>query len=157
MRKHIIGEQPTRKDTPENLKWLDLEVHARAEITSEDPEHPFEEALRPQGTGWRAAEPGTQSLRLLFDEPVRIQHIRLVFRETETRRSQEFVLRWRTGTDPGLREIVRQQYNFSMPDSTEEQEDYQVTIEGLSELELRIVPDISGGPAHASLAQLRLA
>ncbi len=157
MRKHIIGEQPTHKEAPENLNWLDLETLARAEISSEDPEHPFEEALRPQGSGWRAAEAGTQSLRLLFDEPVRVQHIRLVFRETETHRSQEFVLRWRSGTDPGLREIVRQQYNFSIPNSTEEQEDYRVTIEGLSELELRIVPDISGGPAHASLSQLLLA
>lgn len=47
--------------------WLDLEERAEVEITSEDPDHPIESALLPGGgTGWRAAEPGPQTLRLLF-------------------------------------------------------------------------------------------
>jgi hypothetical protein len=52
---------------------------------------------------------------------------------------------------------VRQQYTFSPPYSTEEREDYSVELDALTELELCIVPEISGGPARASLMQLRLA
>jgi hypothetical protein len=52
---------------------------------------------------------------------------------------------------------VRQQYNFSPPGVTHEFEDYAVDLVGVAALELRIVPDISGGEARASLAQLRIA
>src|SRR5438552_9305056 len=43
-------------------------------------------------------------------------------------RTQEFVLRWRSEDDPGFREIVRQQWNFSPPQTTREIEDYQVDL-----------------------------
>jgi hypothetical protein len=52
---------------------------------------------------------------------------------------------------------VRQQYNFSPPVMTREIEDYTVELVGVSVLELSIVPDISGGDARASVAQLRIA
>jgi len=54
-------------------------------------------------------------------------------------------------------EIVRQQYNFSPPASAREVEDYEIDLDGVTALELRIVPDISGGSVRASLAQLRVA
>ena len=54
-------------------------------------------------------------------------------------------------------EQLRQQYNFSPPDNTREIEDYVVDLDGLTILELDIIPDISGGGARASLAQIRLA
>jgi len=38
-----------------------------------------------------------------------------------------------------------------------ELEDYVVDLDGLTMLELSIIPDISGGETRASLAQLRLA
>ena len=38
-----------------------------------------------------------------------------------------------------------------------EVEDYDVDLDGVTALELRIVPDISGGSTRASLAQLRVA
>src|SRR4030043_352705 len=38
-----------------------------------------------------------------------------------------------------------------------EVEDYDVDLDAVTALELRIVPDISGGTARASLAQLRVA
>jgi hypothetical protein len=44
--------------------------------------------------GWRAASSGTQTIRLIFDEPQRLARIALVFEETETARTQEFALRW---------------------------------------------------------------
>jgi len=67
------------------------------------------------------------------------------------------VLRWSPDGGESCREIVRQQYNFSPPDMSRELEDYIVDLDGLTMLELSIIPDISGGGARASLAQLRLA
>jgi hypothetical protein len=79
-----------------------------------------------------------------------------LFQEGEQKRTQEFVLRW--SPDGGLtyREIVRQQYTFSPPETAREIEDYDVDLDGVTVLELRILADISGGSARASLAQLRL-
>ncbi len=81
----------------------------------------------------------------------------LSIQEDEQARTQEFVLRWSPDGGQSYREIVRQQYNFSPPEEARELEDYNVDLDGVTALELRIVPDISGGSARASLAQLRVA
>ena len=67
------------------------------------------------------------------------------------------VLRWSSDNGNSFREIVRQQWNFSPPDSVREVEDYAVELSAVTALELIIVPDKSGGAARASLASLRLA
>jgi hypothetical protein len=106
--------------------------------------------------GWRAADSGTQTVRLIFDEPQRLARISLVFEETETERTQEFVLRWSQDGGRSFREIVRQQWNFSPPKTTREDEEYQVVLSDVTVLELVIVPDSSRGAARASLKSLRL-
>ena len=157
MRKRVIGHGPREVAVPEP-GWLDLERLALVEITSEDVGCPIESALIPgAGPGWRAAQPGEQTIRLRFDEPLRLKRVHLVFREDEQERTQEFVLRWSPDGGQSYREIVRQQYNFSPPDVTREAEDYDVDLDGVTALELRIVPDISDGSARASLAQWRVA
>ena len=159
MRKHIITKgKGTQGVVPPDQNWLDLENLAQAELTSEDMSHPIESALKPtEGSGWRASEPGRQTVRLLFDKPLQVRRVRLVFQEDEQERTHEFVLRWSSDSGQSYREIVRQQYNFSLPDNTREIEDYAVDLVGLTALEVSIVPDISGGPARASIAQLCLA
>jgi hypothetical protein len=138
--------------------WLDLERLAQVEITSESAEHPIESALIPdRGSGWRAAQPGKQTIRLIFDQPVSLGRILLRFDEKEHARTQEFMLRWLSDGQQSPREIVRQQYTFSPPATNQESEDYSVKLVGVIALELEIVPDISGGGAYASLAQMRLA
>jgi hypothetical protein len=157
MRKRIIGHGIGEVSAVEP-RWLDLERLAQVEITSEAPGSPIEAALIPgAGSGWRAAQPGEQTVRLLFDEPLRLRRIHLVFGEGESARTQEFVLRWSADGGRSYREILRQQFNFSPPEVAREVEDYEVDLEGVTALELRLVPDISGGAARASLAQLRLA
>ena len=157
MRKRIIGPDPGEVAAAEP-GWLDLEHLAQVEITSEDVGYSIESALLPRmGSGWRAAQPGEQTIRLRFDAPLRIRLIRLVFHEDEQERTQEFVLRWSPDGGQSYREIVRQQYNFSPPAAARELEDYDVDLDGVTALELRIVPDISGGRTRATLAQLRLA
>jgi len=157
MRKRIIGHGP-RDVAAAEPGWLDLERLAQVEITSEEVDHPIESALIPgTGSGWRAAQPGEQTIRLLFNEPLRLKRIHLVFQEDEQERTQEFVLRWSPDGGQSYREILRQQYNFSPPGAAREVEDYDIDLDGVTALELRIVPDISGGSTRASLAQLRVA
>ena len=157
MRKRIIT-QGTKDVIPPDQNWLDLENLAEAELTSEDASHPIESALKPgEGPGWRASESGKQTVRLLFEKPLRVRRIRLVFKEDEQDLTHEFVLRWSSDGGQSYREIVRQQYNFSPPHNTLEVEEYAVDLDGLTALELSIIPDISRGLAHASVAQLCLA
>jgi len=157
MLKRIIG-QDTQGASPSNQQWLNVEALAQVEVTSEDAAHPIESGLLP-GTesGWRAAQPGPQTVRLIFDRPLRIKRLHLEFHEDELERTQQFVLRWSPDGGRSYREIVRQQFNFSPSNTTSEREDFPVDLDGVTTLELNITPDISGGPARASLAQLRLA
>jgi hypothetical protein len=156
MRKRVFT--PTPPDTrPRDEGWLDLDRAASVEVTSEEKDYEIDGALVSGETrGWRAASPGTQTVRLLFDHPQSLSRISLVFEETETARTQEFVLRWSADDGRSFREIVRQQWNFSPPNTTREHEEYDVQLSDVTVLELVIVPDISRGTAHASLSSLRL-
>ena len=157
MRKRLITAAPHASPRTEQ-DWLDLGSVATVEVTSETKDHPIESALLLSETrGWRAAGPGTQIIRLLFDQPLKIKRISLVFEETENTRTQEFVLRWSSDLGRSFREIVRQQWNFSPPGTVREVEDYSVDLLDVTVMELEIVPDKSGGEAQASLESLRLA
>jgi hypothetical protein len=157
MRKSQISTNPPSAP-PSARAWLDVDRIALVEVTSEENGYPIESALLGvEDRGWRAANPGTQTIRLIFDEPQKLSRIRLVFEESENPRTQEFVLRWSPGTGNSFREIVRQQWNFNSPSSVREIEDYAVELSDVTILELIIVPDQSGGAARASLASFRLA
>jgi len=137
--------------------WLDLEHAATVEVTSENKDFPIESSLSIESRqGWRADEPGAQTIRLVFDEPQELRGISLVFEEDEVVRTQEFVLRASSNPVGPFREIVRQQWNFSAPTSTREIEEYRVELSDVTVVELTIVPNISGGTARASLKSLRL-
>jgi hypothetical protein len=156
MRKRLITPNP-QDAAAHDEDWLDLDRLAVVEVTSEDEDYPVESALVAGETrGWRAADSGTQTIRLMFDQPQRLTRIALVFEETETSRTQEFVLRWSGDAGRSFREIVREQWNFSPPNAIREVEEFQVALSGVAVLELIIVPDISRGPARASLKSLRL-
>ena len=156
MRKRLINPTAERLGTL-GQGWLDLDRAAVVEVTSEDEHFPVESAFGAEDArGWRAAAPGHQTIRLIFDHPQRLKRVSLVFEEDELVRTQEFVLRWSADGGSTLREIVRQQWNFSPPESTREVEQYQVDLHNVNVLELVIKPDVSGGVARASLKKLRL-
>ncbi len=156
MRKRLITAIP-QDAPPLDEGWLDLDGAAVVEITSEEKEYPVESALvLGDMRGWRAADSGAQTIRLIFDQPQRLTRISLVFEETESERTQEFVLRWSPDGGRSFREIVRQQWNFSPPNTVREVEEYQVDLSGVSIFELVIVADRSRGVARASLKSLRL-
>ena len=138
MRKHVtsaslVGATPARD-------WLELGSAAVVEVTMRSAAHPVESALlQGEKRGWRAAGPGTQTIRLVFDKPQKLRRIWLEFEETEIKRTQEFVLRWSPDGGRSYREIVRQQWNFSPPETVSETEDYAVELSGVTTLELNIV------------------
>jgi len=147
------------------MKWREAETgvtlckrgvnHAEA---FEDAAYPIESALVPgEEAGWQAAQPGEQTIRLIFDRPQRLSRVWLLFIEPDTARTQEFVLRWSPDGGRTFREILRQQWNFGPPETVREAEDYRVELSGGTMLELAILPDKSGGDARASLTQWRLA
>jgi hypothetical protein len=130
MRKRLIT--PIPEDSPmTDDDWLDVAQLAQVEVTSEDGAHLIESALVPgDGSGWRAAQPGEQTIRLIFDRPRRLTRIRLLFIEPAITRTQEFVLRWSPDGGRTFRDILRQQWNFGPPETIREVEDYRVELSG---------------------------
>jgi hypothetical protein len=156
MRKRLITPIAENNRT-HGQGWLDVERAAVVEVTSEDKDFPVESAFAwEDARGWRAAAPGAQTIRLVFDQPQRLRCIRLVFEEHEIGRTQEFVLQWSPDGGNSLKEIVRQQWNFNPPESIREVEAYEVDLPNVAVLELVIKPNIGGGLARASLKNLRL-
>jgi hypothetical protein len=155
MRKRL---QTNSNQAPVKSAWLNIEDIAEVVISSEHPEQPVEGALLEGGAGgWRAEESGLQTIRLVFDQPQKLQRIYLEFSEPVDVRTQEYVLRWSSDCGGSFQEIVRQQWNFSPDGSTEEAESHRVDLSEVTEPELSILPDIGGATSFASLKTLRLA
>jgi hypothetical protein len=91
----------------------------------------------------------------LFDTPQKLSRIHLKFDDQAQQRTQEFVLKWSSDGGKTWHDIIRQQYHFSPPDTVSEDEDYHVELSSVTTLELRIIPEISGG-GYASLTQMRI-
>jgi hypothetical protein len=158
MRKRIVGSGVIQGEGADlNDKWLDLERRAAVEVTSEDPQFPVEAVFEADsGIGWRASQDGEQQLRIIFDEPTTLHRMQLYFVEPEVERTQEFVIRWSSAQGGPLREVVRQQWNFSPAGSTSEVEHYDVNLERVSVLELSIRPDLNNGTGRATLVNWRV-
>jgi hypothetical protein len=128
MRKRLIDSAVERPRTL-GQHWLELERAAVVDVTSEDADFPVESAFGSEDArGSRAAAPGHQIIRLIFDNPQRLQCVSLVFEEDEIGRTQEFVLRWSSEDGSTLKEIVRQQWNFSPPESIREVDSFKWTF-----------------------------
>ena len=156
MRKRLIPSVASISLLPDE-GCLDLDRVSLVEVTSEEKDYGIESALVSGETrGWRAAKSGPQTIRLIFDDPQRLRRISLVFEENEMKRTQEFILRGSADGGLSFRDIVRQQWNFSPPNTTRECEEYHVQLSDVTVLELVIVPDISRGAACASLKSLRV-
>lgn len=158
MRKRIVGPNRVHRQSKSDRTWLDLEQIATVEVTSEDPGFPIESVFSPQeGSGWRASEKGEQQVRIIFDQPLSVHRIQLGFVEREFERTQEFIIRWSAAAGGPTKEIVRQQWNFSPAGSTSEVEDFDVSLDGVSVLELVIKPNLTRKETPATLAFWRVA
>jgi hypothetical protein len=151
MRKRIVELRDTRLPAESDAGWLNLSEIATVEVTSEDERFPIETVFAGHsGPGWRAARPGKQILRIIFDEPVAVRRIRLRFDEPESERTHEFTLSWCSAAGT-CKEIVRQSWNFN-ESATTEIEDYQVNLDGVATLEVAIRPDITDNDGFATLS-----
>ena len=148
----MIRKKVINKTERSDEGWVDLSERAAFEVTSEEAGSPLENALSPDAKKWIAATPGEQTIRITFDEPQDISKILLLFEETANARSQEFVLSWQQAGQSEWQEIVRQQFNFSPPGTTTERENFNVSLQGASALELLIIPERSGGGAASNPA-----
>src|SRR5437764_13663569 len=93
MRKRLITPIP-QDAPPRDEGWLDLDGAAVVEVTSEEKDYPVESALvSGEMRGWRAADPGTQTIRLIFHQAQKMRRISLAFGENEIQRTQQLVLR----------------------------------------------------------------
>jgi hypothetical protein len=156
MRKHLL-DSATIDQPQDSSFWISVDRLASVEISSEDAAYPIESVFQAGGgNGWRAAAPGKQLIRLLFDSPQPLRWIWLRFSESKER-TQEFTLRYAEQGRVADREIVRQQWSFGPSGSTSETEKYQVDLPKVSVLELSLDPDQGRGEAVASLAEWRLA
>ena len=159
MRKQIITPDTTATRPPPSTIY-DVASLAQAAISSEDEAHPLENAFDgkggPGGTFWRAREDGEQTLILAFDAPLAIRRVRLEIEETELNRTQELQLAVSTDGGTTYRELVRQEFNFSPPNTRFEREDWAVEASGSTHLRLKIKPDKGGRIGRASLTTLAL-
>lgn len=157
MRKSIVSQAANQASIAPAGEWLDLDSLASLELSSEDPQFPFENALQGgTGAGWRAAHAGPQTIRFKFDRPQSIHRIRLQFREDHVSRSQEFALFATSDTYP-RKEVLRQQWTFSPGNSAVENEDYSVDLQGVSMLELEVDPGRHDKQAVAQLQWIAIA
>jgi hypothetical protein len=163
MRKRIIASQ-SLLGPGQPLPWIDLRQIVTVEVTSEDPDFPIETVFSIQDSealnkapwrGWRASQKGEQTIRLIFDQPLRVQRLQFHFVEPERERMQEFTVAWSSAGGGESKEIVRQQWNFSPAGSTSELEDYEVNLDNVASLELVIKPDLTRNSAIATLAAWR--
>jgi hypothetical protein len=156
MRKASISGFGTSSGLSSPGSWLDIEEAATAELSSEDPQHPFERALRNETVdGWKASDPGPQLIRLRFDRPQAIRRIQLQFREEEVNRSQEIAL-FATSKTFARKELVRQQWVFSPQGAATEVEDYFFNLIDVTALELEIDPGRHDKQVFASLQSIQI-
>lgn len=158
MRKEILKE-PDQSQVPRS-DLIDVAAVARVLVTSEDADHPVERAFDgrggPGGTRWVAAGDGEQTLIVAFDNPRRIRGILLEIEELEVGRTQQLQVAVSTDGGGSYRELVRQEYNFSPPDTSFERERWSAEAEGVTHLRLVITPDKGGKRGRASLTTLAL-
>ena len=110
MRKRVLGSTLLPSDAADGHEWLTLQDLAEVEVTSEADGYPIETVFNfGAGPGWRAASPGIQRIRVIFDQPRSIRRMRLQFNESDVARTQEFTVRWSGRPDEPLKEVVRQQ------------------------------------------------
>jgi hypothetical protein len=158
LRKQIIKPHPATPDITSGE--IDIAAVATVMVTSETPEHPvdyaFDEHRGQGGTRWIAGESGEQVMILTFDAPQTIHHVSLEVEEPEVPRTQELQVSLSCDGGRSYRELLRQEFNFSPPNTTFEREDWAISAEGVTHLRLGIKPDKGDKPCKATVTSLVL-
>jgi hypothetical protein len=158
LRKYILQDHPGPSASVSQEK--DIATLATVFVTSEAVDYPidhaFDQQRGPGGSRWVAGEAGEQTITLVFDTPQTIRTISLEIEEREVSRTQELHLSVLYDGTQRYQELLRQEYHFSPPGTTFEREEWAVTAEGITHLQLVIKPDKGGKPSRATLTALSL-
>jgi hypothetical protein len=158
LRKQILG--PATQKPADAARGLDIESLARVLVSSEEHDHPVDFAFDGRGgpgaTRWIAAETGEQTLIVAFDQPHAVRAIRLEVEEPDVARTQELQVALSTDGGETYREIVRQEYTFSPPGTTLEQERWSVETAGVTHLRVVIRPDKGSAACRATVTTLAI-
>jgi hypothetical protein len=71
-------------------------------------------------------------------------------------RTQELQVAVSTDSGQTFQELRRQEYTFSPPGTTFEREEWAISVEGVTHLQIVIIPDKGGKPCRATLTTLAL-
>ena len=157
LRKQVLEHQLATGIQTEGIPVAEL---ATVLVTSESVDYPIEHVFDsrrgPGGSRWMAEEPGEQTLILAFDVPQTLRKVTLEVEEPAVSRTQELALAVSDDGGQTYRELVRQEYNFSPPETAFEREDWKVSAEMVTHLRLWIKPDKGGKPCRATLTSLTL-
>ena len=159
MRKQIIRSTSPTVPTfgSRELNIVDL---AAVLVTSETPAFPveniFDDRRGPGGSRWVAAEPGEQTLTIVFDAPQTIQRVVLEIEEEEVERTQELQLSVSENGGRTYDELRRQEYTFSPSGATFEREEWSLPARVVTHVRLWIKPDKGNRPCLATLTSLVL-
>ena len=159
LRKQIV---PRRSNEPVPFEnEISVADVATVQVTSEEAGHPIDNAFDhnrgPGGSRWIAAEPGEQTLILLFDRPQTIRKIGLEVEELAVSRTQELSVSVSSDGGRTYRELVRQEFNFSPGSTTFEREVWSTAATAVTHLRVEIKPDKGGRVGRSTLTSLTLA
>ena len=156
LRKHLLTDHPVGQVTEPGEK--DIAALATVGVTSEAAEYPIDHAFDshrgPGGSRWVAGAPGPQRLLLTFDAPQTLRLLRLEVEERDVSRTQDIQVAISRDGGHTYQTLLRQEYNFSPPGTTFEREEWAVTVEAVTHLQLVITPDKGGQPCRATLTSL---
>ena len=158
-----LRKRPLGANVPANTgaaDEIDIAGCATIAYSSEKPDHPVEHLLDgnsgPGATRWISARPDTlEQILVEFDRPQAISRLVYEVEEPERERTQE--VRVEVSEDGGrtYRQILVQEYNFSLWGATYQREDQRFNLGQVSHLRLTIVPD-KNGSGTATLTTFRL-
>ena len=158
LRKHILSDWPINSAPRTGEK--EIAAIATVWITSEACDTPidyaFDNRRGPGGSRWVAAEPGEQQCILAFDRPQSLRTITVEVEEPEVSRTQELQVAVSTDGGQTFQDLRRQEYTFSPPGTTFEREEWAVSVEGVTHLQIVIIPDKGGKSCRATLTTLAL-
>lgn len=159
MQKEIVNSETSNIQSPTNGE-LDIVNVAAVQLTSEDADHPIENAFNQQrGKGasyWAAATSGSQTITLVFARPQVIRKIQLEIEEVEVNRTQALQISVSGNGAQSFEKVLEQDYTFSPPGTTFQQENWIVNLEQVTHFRLTIQPDRDHNLAIAKLSSLIL-
>jgi hypothetical protein len=158
LRKEILPRRPVESTSFEGQ--IPVAEVATVQVTSEQAGHPidsvFDDRRGPGGSRWIADGPGEQTLVLVFDAPQTVRVVGLEVEELSASRTQELSVAVSSDGGGTYRELVRQEFTFSPPDTTFERELWSVAADGVTHLRIDVKPDKGGRIGQATLTSLSL-